>query len=461
MTVSNKMSLSELQFLIRDVLYTSLPDAYWVVAEISEIKENYAGHAYLELIEKHEYDSNIRARARGIIWNKQYRFLRPLFESTTGESLRVGLKVLVRVKIEYHETYGLSLVINDIDPAFTLGEMALKRQQILKRLEEEGVLDMNKELDFPIAPQKIAVISSGNAAGYGDFIKQLSGNPGSFAFSYVLFEAVMQGNETEKSVINALDMISEKTDLFDVVVIIRGGGSQSDLSWFDNYNIAFHVTQFPLPVITGIGHDKDLSVTDIVAYRTEKTPTAVADFLVNCMINAENRINQLGLTISELVNDMLEEYRTRINGASMKIIPMARVKLSLEREKLSSTMLELTNVGKEYILREKYKSDASLLKLVSAVTNYFRIKDSLMAESLDDLAGTSLKMISEGKQKIDLMSGSLKILNPENVLKRGFTITSLKGRIINSAENIRAGDIINTRFSNGSAESEVKRTKSE
>ena len=460
MMVNKKLSLSELQFLIRDVLYTSLPDSYWVVAEISEIKENYAGHAYLELVEKQDNDVNITARARGIIWNKQFRFLKPLFENATGESLREGLKVLVRVKVEYHETYGLSLIINDIDPAFTLGEMALRRQQILRRLEEEGVLSMNKELEFPIVPQRIAVISSSQAAGYSDFIKQLSGNPGGFAFMYSLFEAVMQGNETERSIIHALDSISERTDLYDVVVIIRGGGSQSDLSWFDNYNIAYHVTQFPLPIITGIGHEKDLSVTDIVAYRTEKTPTAVADFLINCMSSAENSLIQIGLSISGLVADILEVYRERITAASMKIIPLARMKLSIEKENLSSMMLELINVGKEFILREEYESGASLSKLVSAAVNFIRIKDSSVVALLNDIHLNSYRMIRETRQKMDTMTGSLKILNPENVLKRGYTITSREGMIITGIENIRAGDIIDTRFSDGSAESEVKRTKS-
>jgi exodeoxyribonuclease VII large subunit len=279
--MNEKLSLTELQLIIKDSLYMALPDMYWVIAEISEIKENYNGHCYLELIEKHPDEISIRSRVKAVIWSNRFRFLKSFFENSTGESLREGLKILIRVKIEYHEIYGLSLVINDIDPAFTLGEMALKRQQILKRLEEEGVLTMNKDLDFPVVPQRVAVISSRNAAGYTDFMKHLTGNSYGYVFYTYLIETPMQGNETEAGVIKALEKIAGNIEEFDLAVIIRGGGSQTDLSWFDNYNIAYYVTQFPLPVITGIGHEKDLSVTDIVAYRSLKTPTAWLIILLN------------------------------------------------------------------------------------------------------------------------------------------------------------------------------------
>ena len=213
------------------------------------LKKTHAGHCYLELIEKHPDEKNVRARVKAIIWSKRYRFLKSFFENITGESLKEGLKILVKTKVEYHEVYGLSLVISDIDPSFTIGEMALKRQMIIKRLEEEGVFPMNKEIDFPVVPQRIAIISSKNAAGYSDFINHLDGNSYGYVFYTALFETVMQGTETEQSVISALDKIADYSGLFDLVVIIRGGGSQTDLSWFDSYNIAYHVTQFPLPVL--------------------------------------------------------------------------------------------------------------------------------------------------------------------------------------------------------------------
>ena len=272
--MDGKLTLTELQLIIKDSLYMALPDMYWVIAEISEIRENYNGHCYMELVEKHPDEISIRSRVKAVIWSSRYRFIKSFFENSTRESLREGIKILVRAKIDYHEIYGLSLVINDIDPAFTIGEMALKRQMILKKLEEEGVLTMNKELDFPLVPQRIAIISSSNAAGYTDFMKHLTGNSFGYVFYTALFETPMQGSETEAGVIRALEKIAGHPEKFDLAVIIRGGGSQTDLSWFDNYNIAFYITQFPLPVITGIGHEKDLSVADIVAYRSLKTPTA-------------------------------------------------------------------------------------------------------------------------------------------------------------------------------------------
>jgi len=203
--MTEKLSLTELQLIIRDSLYLTLPEAYWVIAEISELKENYAGHCYLELIEKHPDEKNVRARVKAIIWSNRYRFLRAFFENSTGESLREGLKILIKIKVEYHELYGLSLIISDIDPAFTIGEMAMKRQLVIKKLEQEGVFSMNKELDFPIVPQRIAIISSKNAAGYSDFINHLRGNSFGYVFYSALIEILMQGTETEQGVISALD----------------------------------------------------------------------------------------------------------------------------------------------------------------------------------------------------------------------------------------------------------------
>jgi len=231
--MDERLSLTELQLIIKDSLYMALPDMYWVIAEIAEIKVNYNGHCYIELVEKQPDNVSISARIRGVIWNNRYRFLKPFFENSTGESLREGLKILFRAKIEYHEIYGLSLVINDIDPSFTLGELALKRQQILKRLEREGVLTMNKDLDFPQVPQRIAVISSSNAAGYSDFITHLRDNSYGYVFYTALFDTPMQGSDTQTGVIRSLDRIAQHAEIFDVVVFIRGGGSQTDLSWFD------------------------------------------------------------------------------------------------------------------------------------------------------------------------------------------------------------------------------------
>lgn len=453
--MSEKLSLSELQLIIRDSLYTALPGHYWVIAEISEIKENYAGHCYLELIEKHPEELNVRARVRGIIWSKRYRFLKPLFENIAGESLRDGIKVLVRAKIEYHEVYGISLVINDIDPAFTIGDMALKRQQIIRRLEDEGVISMNRELEFPILPKRIAVISSKSAAGYSDFIKHLSENNRGYTFSTALFESIMQGHETEVSIISALNRISEYLQLFDAVVIIRGGGSQSDLSWFDNYNLAYHITQFPLPVITGIGHEKDMSVADIVACRNEKTPTAAADFLVSCMAEADDQLMRLGTEISSLSLASIEETGNILDTNRMRLIPNANMLISSEREKLSFKILNLINTGKGLLIREESAPGNQRTRLISSVRKYKEERDSHIKDLLSEIRN----LASAGIRKSELLAESfrekLNILDPVNVLRRGYSITSFNGRIITNIEMVEKDDEIETLFSNGKVKSKV------
>ena len=411
----------------------ALPDMYWVVAEISELKENYTGHCYLELIEKLPDDKNVRARVKAVIWNKRYRFLKSLFRDITGEQLTEGMKVLVRAKVEYHEIYGLSLVISDIDPSYTIGEMALKRQAIIKKLEEEGVFSMNRELPFPAVPQRIAVISSRGAAGYSDFINHLKKNSYGFVFHTALFDTVMQGAETEESVVNALDRIAAHQELFDVVAIIRGGGSVSDLSWFDNYRIAYHITQFPLPVITGIGHEKDLSVTDMVAHLPLKTPTAVADHLIESVAEAESH---------------LEELSNEITESSMAI-------LSETRNILSGSIIRLVNSGKEYIVKAGLMPATQKTRLVS-ITGYFKTgRNTLIENYRTGLMNKTINCIGILRKCTENLEDKLKILDPVNVLGRGFTITSLDGKIIKSVDTIDNDAIITTTFKDGNINSKV------
>jgi exodeoxyribonuclease VII large subunit len=453
--MNEKLTLTELQLIIKDSLYIALPDMYWVIAEISEMKENYNGHCYLELVEKHTSENSIRARVRAVIWSNRFRFLKSFFENTTNESLREGMKVLVRVKIEYHEVYGLSLVINDIDPAFTIGEMAIKRQQILKKLEEEGVLTMNKELDFPVLPQRIAVISSTNAAGYSDFIKHLRENSFGYVFLTTLFETPLQGTDTETGVVRAFDRIAAQLENFDLAVIIRGGGSQTDLSWFDNYNIAYYVTQFPLPVITGIGHEKDLSVTDIVAHRSLKTPTAVADFLVECMNNTENNLNEITRVIFENAREILENNKMRIDASRLKLIPVAKMMISEFKEDLSGVLIEMINTGKDFILRAGLLPAKQKSRLVSGTRSYMSSYGSFLVRERQSLSGNSRNYLNNISRVMSGYTNSIKILDPENVLKRGYTITSMNGKIIKKRTQLDKGYVIDTRFSDGSVSSKI------
>jgi exodeoxyribonuclease VII large subunit len=411
--MTEKLSLTELQQIIRDSLYLALPGFYWVTAEISEIKENFAGHCYLELIEKQPDEKNARARVKAIIWSKRYRFLSAFFQNATGDSLKEGMKVLVRVKIEYHELYGLSLVISDIDPSFTIGEMALRRQMIIRRLEEEGVISMNRELEFPLLPRRIAIISSEGAAGYSDFLSQLKGNSYKYVFYTALFETTMQGTDTEKSVIASFDRIADHPGLFDVAVIIRGGGSQSDLSWFDNYNIAFYVTQFPIPVITGIGHEKDMSVTDMVAHQALKTPTAVADYLIEQTVNAEKMLNEMIGGIDEITRSVIDDNRNLLESLKLKL---------------------LSGAG----------------RICSG--NIMNIE-----RSRSDLMKSASNLLEKVRTRMNVMENTLGILDPQNVLRRGYSITTLKGRLIKSIKEVSSEDMIETRLTDGKIKSKVIR----
>jgi exodeoxyribonuclease VII large subunit len=450
-----RLTLTELQLLIRDSLYLSLPQMFWVSAEISEFTVNASGHCYLELIEKHPDDKNLRARIRAIIWNSRFGFIRSYFENITGETLKAGLKILIRAKIEYHEVYGLSLVINDIDPAFTMGEMAVKRQLIIRRLEEEGVFTLNRELEFPALPQRIAVISSRNAAGYTDFINHLNNNSFGYVFYTALIDTPMQGTETEQGVLKSLDKIAEHADLFDLVAIIRGGGSQTDLSWFDNYDIAYHVTQFPMPVLTGIGHEKNLSVTDMVAHRSLKTPTAVADFIIDGMNMAENRLIELSTGLRDLTETIIEESKSIIETCSIKLLPLARYMISGNREKLTIKILDLTRSAREITHRSGMIAGNLSSGIKSAVRSLS--KDRTMALSIlkNKVLASALNHLNLSGTKLNGLESSLKILNPANVLARGYTITSLNGRIIKKKVQLDTGDIIETRFTDGKIKSEV------
>ncbi len=456
MRTGEKITLTELQLLIRDSLYLALPDMYWVTAEISEIKENYAGHCYLELIEKNQDEKNISARVKAIIWNKRYSFLRSWFENITGESLRPGIRILVKVKVEYHEIYGLSLTISDIDPAFTIGELAVKRQLIIRRLQEEGVFTMNSELEFPLLPQRVAVISSKNAAGYADFINHLRGNSSGYAFYTALIETAMQGTDTEQGVIRALDFAAMRADLFDVVVIIRGGGSQTDLSWFDNYNIAYHITQFPLPVLTGIGHEKDLSVTDMVAYKALKTPTAVADFLADSMNNTELILNELSSGIIENSTRIIEDNKSRLETAKIKLIPVARLMISGIREMLSGKMIDMISVGKEFIVRAGLRPANQLSRLLPAARGHLSARKSGIEHNLQNLKTLTLNSLDRYTTKAGSLEKTLSILSPDNVLKRGYTITSRDGKIIKRRASLKKDDLIDTLFTDGSVRSKVE-----
>lgn len=328
------LSLFALNSLVRGTLAQSFPTACWVVGELSEVRETAAGHCYIELVERDEAANEPVAKARGTIWARIYSLLKPYFLEQTGTPFSVGLKVMLKVTVVFHELYGYSLDVCDIEPSFTIGEAARLRKAVLDRLAREGVLELNKELPFPLLPQRVAVISSSYAAGYGDFCDQLARNPYGFVFYPALFPAPMQGSKVEQGIIAALDKIAANIDLWDLVVIIRGGGATSDLSCFDTYDLANNCAQFPLPVVTGIGHQRDVSVLDAVAHTSVKTPTAAAELLIHAMAAQAAAVEDAGRAIVTAVRDAIGAQKMRMNSLLQRLPVFTALYLQKQEHKL-------------------------------------------------------------------------------------------------------------------------------
>lgn len=406
----NSISLSELTARVEEAISLNFGKAVWVRAEISELREN-NGHCYMELIEKSEDDNSISAKCRATCWASTYRMLKPYFESTTGQSLTAGLQVLISVNVDFHSVYGFNLNVRDIDPVYTVGEMAAKRLKVIRQLEEEGVADMNKQLPLPELIQRIAIISSPTAAGYEDFFNQLHNNSFGFQFYTKLFPAVMQGEATEVSVISALDRIYEQIEDFDVVVIIRGGGATADLAAFDSYLLALNCAQFPLPVISGIGHQRDVSVLDMVAHTSVKTPTAAAEFLIDNLYKAE-------LYIQNIYSEI--QYS-------------ARQCIKQEQNTLLQKQFELNHLVKNLTAEKLYQ-----------LKSYKRQLQSLL----------KIQFVKE-QNRIKSLSQAIQSHSPEFLLKHGYTITTMNGKRISSVMDVKEGKSVRTYLADGSFESEI------
>lgn len=433
-----ELSLLELNNLVRGAVSEAFPGTCWVRAEMSDVRTNASsGHCYLEFIEKNSITGQLVARARGSIWAKTFRMLKPYFEMETGQMFASGLKVLVKVSVEFHELYGYSLTVLDIDPAYTLGDMLRKRMEIIRQLKEEGVFTLNKELPFPVLPKRIAVITSPTAAGYEDFLNQLANNKAGYPFYPKLFPALMQGERTEESVIAALDRIYHHIDCFDVVVIIRGGGSTSDLNSFDSYLLAANCAQFPLPVITGIGHERDDTILDMVAHTRMKTPTAVAEFLIGRMDAAAEELEDLQQEVSELASTILLKQKNflQLLGARLPVIVTNRI----ERNR---SFLQMAG--------NKLPASASAMLL--------RRRSTL--ESLQmQLQNRAALRLAEGTRFIQLTEQFIKMASPDYVLKRGYSLSLKDGKIIKHATDLNPGDELVTRFADGDVKSIVKNAK--
>ena len=354
MSSENPLSLSRLNSMVRAAIEEQLPLKYWVTGELSEVRATSVGHCYIELVERDEATGEISAKARGTIWSRVYSLLRPYFFEQTGREFSVGLKVLLQVSVNFHEVYGFSLDVCDIEPAYTIGDMARQRMLIVQRLTDEGVINLNKELPFPLLPKRVAVISSASAAGYGDFCDQLNGNPYGFNFRVQLFPAPMQGSKVEEGIISALNAIACDLDSWDVVVIIRGGGATSDLSCFDTYDLANNCAQFPLPVVTGIGHQRDDTLLDIVAHTRVKTPTAAAELLIHTMLVQAEKIENLRRAIPDTVSRRIADERRRVEMLVQNLPLSVAMLLQQQRHRLDIWEQQLQASSPDRILARGY-----------------------------------------------------------------------------------------------------------
>ncbi len=348
-----RLTLYELNSLVREVIECEMPNEYWVEAELSECRES-RGHCYMELIQKDEQTATPIAKASAKCWASKWMLIRPYFERTTGQRLHAGMKVLLKVYAQFHEAYGFSWIVTDIDPTYTLGDMARKRQEIIRQLKAEGVFDLQKELSLPLFCQRIAVISSETAAGYGDFCNQLTDNPYGFKFMTWLFPAIMQGDGVEQSVIQALNRINEVIDDFDCVVIIRGGGATSDMSGFDTLALAENVANFPLPIITGIGHDRDESILDMVSHTRVKTPTAAAAFLISHLKEVLDAIDDAQGIITRYAQQKLSTLNAQLSTIESRIPLVLERRMLSERHRMEMMEERLKTLDPALLLKRGY-----------------------------------------------------------------------------------------------------------
>ena len=429
------LTLYELNARVRGALETGLPDRYWLQAELSEVREAYNGHCYLEFVQKDKGGRELVARARGVIWAGVYQLLKPMFEREAGRPLAAGLKVLVRVSVSFHELYGYSLTVTDIDPAYTLGDMASLRREILARLEEDGILYANKELSLPMIVSRVAVISSATAAGYGDFCHQLLLNDYRFRFDVRLFPAVMQGERVEQSVLSALEAVMNDAEGgWDVVVIIRGGGATSDLSGFDSYWLAAACAQFPLPVITGIGHERDDTVIDLVAHTRVKTPTAAAAFLVRHQLEAAMRLEEASRQLQRLAGMRLEAGHARLE----RVV-----------DRLSSSFLQVRMSGEHALNVLLRRLDHAARDCQSSGCHRLQTAGERLRRALP------VRMERE-RFRLQLLEQRSAAADPQLLLRRGYSMTFHKGKLVRDAALLKKGEEITTRLAEGEIRSVVK-----
>lgn len=428
------LTLYELNNLVSEVISSVMPDEYWVEAEISELRV-VRGNCYMELVQKAEDTRTPMARASAKCWRTYWILVQSSFERVTGRQLCPGMKVMMRVHADFHEAYGFSWIVTDINPEYTLGDIARRRREIIAQLKEEGVFDLQKELIIPLFAQRVAVISSDNAAGYDDFCNQLQNNEKGLAFSVKLYPAVMQGESTEDSVIEALDRIYKDEDKFDVVVIIRGGGATSDLSGFDTLSLAENVANFPLPIIVGIGHNRDESVLDLVANMSVKTPTAAAAFLIDRLAAVAARVDAAATSLSKYVTNRIEQEKSRIKYLSTVLPSLYAAVKSRENMRISRMSDSLYVAVRQIVASEKARLD-------------------LMPQRL---SGAWRQAVTGELHRLQMLEQRVAASDPKRMLARGYTLTLHDGRAVTDLSSLKKGDMLTTLFAGGEVVSEVNK----
>lgn len=432
--MENALTLYELNSLVVELIDKVMPSSYWVEAEIADARES-KGHLYLELIEKDESTNIPIARASAKCWRSSWLMIGPHFERVAGVKLRAGLQIMIQVHAQFHAQYGFSWIIDDINPEYTMGSMARKRNEIIAQLKSEGVFELQRELCLPLFAQRIAVISSASAAGYGDFCNQLQHNEYGFRFQMQLFQAFMQGEQVEQSIVAALNLISTKEDDFDCVVIIRGGGATADLSGFDTLVLAENVANFPLPVITGIGHERDESILDMVAHTRVKTPTAAAAFLIDHLAATLNRIEQAQISIQRMVEHRIQHEKLHLQQLSTHIPILFSMVKNRENARLDDYWHALLQRVMLHLQQSKMRVELLSNKVIPATTN------KLMAE----------------QHKLQLLEQRVDGVNPERMLRLGYSLTYKNGYVLRNINEVKAGDEITTRLEGGIITSVVKK----
>ena len=435
----NTLTLFELNTLVRETLALEMPDEYWVEAELSEARE-VRGHCYMELIQKEEGSNTPVAKASAKCWANTWQLVKPHFMRITGQQIHAGMKVMLKVFAQFHESYGFSWIVTDIDPTYTMGDMARKRQEIIRLLKEEGVFELQKELQLPMFCQRVAVISSANAAGYGDFVNQLENNEYDFRFHTQLFPATMQGEGVEQSVILALEKIYKmhlgfkNNEKFDCVVIIRGGGATSDLSGFDTLALAENVANFPIPIITGIGHERDESVLDMVSHTRVKTPTAAAAFLINHL---------------KVVLDLIEDAEQRISSKVRQQMDVQKIRLLHYSQQIPS-LFSLVKTRQEACI------DRLQNNLLLSISSRLQEEHHLL-----DIVSHNIQPVLERKilhecHLLELLKEKVEALNPELLLQKGYSITFANGKVVKDGSLLKTGDELETRLAKGTVRSIVR-----